>query len=307
MGAFTQMGVMLIICAVGFVGTKAMVLRREQVADITRLLINIGLPCMLLASVNDMENGVDIAQMGVAAVLSAVQFFLLMATAVICNVVMRTPKDQRMTYVFMSACTNVGFIGLPLISAIEGAQSVVFCGIFVALLGIFVYSIGFTLLAPPASGARRSIPWRSMLNPAAIASVISIALVLLHFEFPPVLHQALSLMGATTAPLAMLSVGIIIAGASLTGVVSEWRLYPAIVVRQLVVPGLSYAALRALGVDPLVSAVYTLMFGMPVGAMAPAFAQLVGHSPELPAKGMIISTVLAFATVPGLVLLMSAC
>ena len=205
----------------------------------------------------------------------------------------------------MAICTNTGFLGLPLISAVLGSASVVYCGIFIAVLGVFMYSFGFGVLTPCEPGAKHSIPWRSMLNPATIASLAAIVLVVAGFQFPPVICEALSTAGAMTAPLAMLMVGIIIAGTRFGDVVSEWRLYPFIVIRQLIVPALLYVLLHNLGVDPLVSGVFTLMFSMPVGSMAPAFATLLGADAELPAKGVVLSTVASFAIVPLLVVWMS--
>lgn len=302
--ALAQMAIMVVIAAVGYLATKMGVFKHEQVSDFTRLLINITLPCMLLASVNNME-GATPGIMGLAALLALFQFIALMACAFVCNVVLRTPKDERSIYIFMSICTNTGFIGLPVISAIYGTDSVLFSGIFIAVMSFFVYSVGFGALVPRKPGEKSAIPWKSMLNPAMIMSVVSIVLVAMGYTFPPVVEKGLSMVGGVTAPVAMLMVGIIVANASLGEVFKEWRLYPFILIRQLIVPALLFLLLNALGIDRLLCGVFVVMFAMPVGSMAPAFAQMMGRDPQLPAHGTVLSTLASFVIVPLLVVWMT--
>lgn len=102
----------------------------------------------------------------------------------------------------------------------------------------------------------------------------------------------------------MMIVGILIAGSSFKKTVGEWRLYPYIIIRQLVFPALIYLALQALGVDPLLSGVFTIVFAMPVGSMVPTFAIIMGCDTELPTKAIALSTIASFVCVPLLVLLM---
>lgn len=302
--ALGQMAIMLAITIVGFVATKVGVLRHEQTSDFTRLLLNITLPCMLLASVNSMQ-GATLSQIGIAALLALFQFAALMLCAVLCNLLFRTPHEERSIYIFMAICTNTGFIGLPVISSIYGTDSVLFCGIFIAVLAFFVYSVGFGALIPREPGEKAKIPWKAMVNPAMIASVVAIVLVLVDFQFPSLVEKGLSMVGNITAPVAMLMVGIVIADAQLGDVFKEWRLYPFIAIRQLIVPALLFLLLNVAGVDRLLAGVFVVMFAMPVGSMAPAFAQMMGRDPQLPARGTVLSTLASFIVVPLLVIWMT--
>lgn len=299
-GALAQMAIMVVIAAVGYIATKVGVFRHDQVSDFTRLIINITLPALLLASVNTME-GATLQTMGLAALLALFQFCALVLCALLCNALLRTPREERSIYIFMAICTNTGFIGLPVISAIYGNDSILFSGIFIAVMSFFVYSFGFGVLVPRKPGEKVSIPWKAMLNPAMVVSIVSIVLVAVRFTFPPVVAEGLSLVGNVTAPLAMLMVGIIVANASLKDVFKEWRLYPFIAIRQLIVPALLFLGLNALGIDHLLCGVFVVMFAMPVGSMTSGFAQMMGRDPRLPARGTVLSTLASFIVVPLLV------
>lgn len=302
--ALSQMIVMLIIAGIGFAGTKAKVFERNQVSDITRMLLSITLPCMLLASVNSVDS-VSVQHIVLASTLSVVSYLLSLACGFFCNVILRTPQSDRRMYLFMAVCTNTSFIGLPIISAVYGDQAVLLCSVFIMIQTFLNFSVGMGLITPVHEAKGRSIPWKSICNPATIACMVSIILVLLGYKFPPILYSALSMVGGITAPVAMLVVGIIVSGARIRDVIGEWRLYPVIAIRQLIVPALLFLVLQFFGVDPLLSGVLVIMFAMPVGSMAPALAQSVGQSPKLAAKGTILSTLAAFAVVPLLVLFMA--
>lgn len=75
-------------------------------------------------------------------------------------------------------------------------------------------SVGFGILAPELEDGKRKIPRKAMFNPAMISSVITIVLVITGFKWPAILSATLSSTGAVTSPVAMLIVGILIAGSS---------------------------------------------------------------------------------------------
>lgn len=64
-------------------------------------------------------------------------------------------------------------------------------------------------------------------------------------------------------------------------------------------------ALRALGINESLVVVFTIMFAMPIGALAPSFAEQFGHDSMLAAKGTVLSTAAAFAIIPLVVAVMA--
>lgn len=303
-GALSQMTVMVLIAALGFAAAKAKVVTQDMLPGLSRMMINVTLPCMVLASLSSMGEGGGL-QVAQAFVLAVLQFALLMGTAWLCNLALRTPKDERTLYLFMAVCTNTGFIGLPVLQAIYGDGSVIISSVFIMVLSAFIYSVGFGMLAKQSGRTSGGFPWKQVFNPAMLASVATIVLYLLDLRLPSLLNTALSMAGAITAPLAMIVVGVIVAGSSLKGTLGEWRLYPFILVRQLIAPALLFFALRGFGADPLVTGVFVVMFSMPVGSMASSFSESMGCDPRLPAKGTVLSTLASFAIIPLLVAMMT--
>ena len=100
-------------------------------------------------------------------------------------------------------------------------------------------------------------------------------------------------------------VGSLVADADIKSMVKEFRMYPFILIKQLIIPiGLLFG-LRALGVNEALVVVFVIMFAMPIGSMASAFAEEFGRDSMLAAKGTVLSTAASFAIVPVIVAAMA--
>lgn len=320
-GAISQMIILILIACMGFVCARVGYIDADTRGKLTKILVNITLPCMIVVSGNNLDASQVADLILLAFLLAIVQFALLLLCGWFCNVVLRTPPDQRALYLFMAICTNTAFIGLPIISSMFGGETTLFASIFVMVLAFFMYSAGFAILAgkktdasrgtgrngflSKAAGSIKDLPWKSICNPSMGSSLVAIALLLLGIKIPNVLASAMGTLGGITSPIAMMIVGSIIAEADFGSIVKEARLYPTIIIRQLVVPIALLFALRGLGINESLVVVFTIMFAMPIGALAPSFAEQFGHDSMLAAKGTVLSTAAAFAIIPLVVAVMA--
>ncbi len=301
-GAMMSMTQLVLVAVVGFVITKTGHLDHEFVRKLTRLLLDVTLPCTILAAVDGASEASTLV-IGQAFLLATAQVFLLLATGWACNVLLRTPEEERPIYLYMSLATNTGFIGMAVVTAIYGESSALLSSIFIMVIALFLYSVGFAILDPNSQGFHISL--ESMVNPSMIASVVAIVMVFAGIQLPQVVSGTLSRIGSMTSTIAMLIVGEIVANSSVKEVLGEWRLYPYIIIRQLVVPALLYFVLRQLIADELLLGVFTVMFAMPVGSMVAPFCEQFGRDATLGGKATVLSTLASFALIPLLVTLMT--
>ena len=319
-GAISQMIILILIACMGFVCAKVGYIDADTRGRLTKILVNVTLPCMIVVSGNNLDASQVADLILLAFLLAIAQFALLLLCGWLCNVLLRTPPDQRSLYLFMAICTNTAFIGLPIISSMFGGETTLFASIFVMVLAFFMYSAGFAILAGKKAGEGKEgrdnvilriagsitdLPWKSICNPSMGSCLIAIALLLLGIKIPHVLASAMGTLGGITSPIAMMIVGSIIAEANFSSIVKEARLYPTIIFRQLIVPIALLFALRALGINESLVVVFTIMFAMPIGALAPSFAEQFGHDSMLAAKGTVLSTAAAFAIIPLVVAVMA--
>ncbi|WP_251197271.1 AEC family transporter [Anaerotardibacter muris] len=328
LGGLMQMTELIIIAAVGFVAAKLNYLDKYTNQKMTKLLLNITLPCMIVASVHGLSAEDAGAIVVPAFLMAGAQFFLLLLTGALIAIVLRVPKKDRAIWQFMTVGTNTGFIGLPVIAAILGQESIIISSIYIMIIALFLYSVGFAILENNRERAKRqarieegkalpvdtesaqmrkrkvSVPWRSMVNPSMVACVIALVLFFTGLQVPDLLQDTMSLLGGITAPIAMLVIGVIMAGTNIRAVLTEVRLYPYIVVRQLVLPALFFWGFTAAGISPLLAGVFALMFAMPVGSMTPTFVEEFDGNATLAAEATVLTTLGAFAAIPLLVIFM---
>jgi len=303
--AINAMFVLFIITIVGFVATKCGVLDKTSQERLTKMVFNISLPATLLASVTDLDASSLASQVPLAVGLSVLQFFLLLGIGALSCLILRVPSEQRIPYLFMSICTNTGFIGLPVATSIYGSQAAILSAIFIAIIGFLMYLIGIPMIARGSDTSSTAPAWRQAINPPSIASLIALAIFFTGFQLPAPIASAASMIGSSTAPVAMMIIGIILANAPLRDVVSELRLYPFILIRQLIAPAIVYFVLRLFISDELMLGVFTVMLAMPTGSMASSFMAMFDWDTTLPAAGTILATVASFPIIPALLWVMS--
>lgn len=301
--AVFQMAILLIVTAVGYLAAKLGYLDMRVKDKITALLLNFTLPCMIIASAGNLDAATLGTQVPISLVLGALAFFLWVLVAFLFNVVFRVPKEQRPLYYFMSVCSNTSFIGIPVADALYGESAALLCSVFIMATSTLMYSVGIALLLGGGAANKKNV-LRAVVSPLTIAALLAIALVFSGLRLPLILQDSMELIGSITPPVAMMLVGVIIANEKISRVVKEWRLYPYIIIRQLVASAAACFLLSIFVKDPVLLGIFTVMFAMPVGSMAPMFCASYGKDSVLPAKGTILSTIASFVIVPLLVAFM---
>lgn len=308
-----QMAVLLIVTAIGYVAAKLGYLDMNVKDKITALLLNITLPCMILASAGNLDASSLGTQVPLSLLLGAVAFFLWVLVAFFFNVVFRVPKQQRSLYYFMSVCSNTSFIGIPVADALYGESAALLCSVFIMATSTLMYSVGIALLVGGDNGlfeqksfkSQVLVIVRAVISPLTVSALLAIALVFSGFKMPSLIQESMDLVGSITPPVAMMLVGVIIANEKVSNVLREWRLYPYILIRQLLASAGAYVVMSFFIDDPVLLGIFSVMFAMPIGSMAPMFCASYGKDAVLPAKGTILSTIASFVIVPCLVAFIS--
>lgn len=295
--AISSMLALLIVTVLGYIAARLGYLNNQVRPPLTKLLLNITLPCMIIDSVGDMDSDVGGSLIAWSFGLGAASFFVMLVGGLIAVAVLRPAKPERHIYVYMSVFTNIGFIGIAVVSSVFGGGAAFIGSIFCAVVNLFFYSIGIAILCADGAG-HPGIDWKQMVNMPMAASIVAVVLFFSGVPVPGAIEQALDLTGGVTAPVAMMLVGLSIANSNVREMVGDWRMYGFIVLRFLLLPIGAYALFRLANPDPLVLGVFVVELAMPVGSLAAALASAYGQDPKLPARGTILSTVTSFATIP---------
>lgn len=297
-----QMIQLFLIMALGYflnhMGLFDMQLNRK----LTTFLLNVTTPAMIISSVLSADKSAGISMIIYVLLISIVVFSLLPLVGYIVAKVLRVQKQEMGLYIFMTVFSNIGFMGFPVMKSIFGNEAVFYTAIFNMTFNLYVFSIG-KIMMNYGSGKKVNIHIKDMITPGVVSSFIALFLFILKIEIPVVLGNTLAMVGDTTTPLAMLLIGSTLATMPLKEVFLEWKLYPYTLLKQMIVPILSFFVLDFFIHDPLVLGVTFIVISMPVGNSAVLFSTEYGGDVKLAAKTVFITTLLSVITIPLMVYL----
>ena len=251
---------------------------------VTRLVTNIGTPCLIVATLTGLrlEAGAFWSMAG-AAVLSIFVFF------VIAFAVTRLTGDDFRTYGPPLGFANAGNLGLPLCLFAFGEPGLALAIAYFAVGAVGQFTVGQFIVA-----GRFSLR-TAILSPVIWAIGLALILNTLGWPMPKALGNAFELLGGFAIPLMLIAMGVSLAGLKVRGLGKS--LFYA-VVRILIGVAIGLAMGMALGLPDLARGVLLIQCAMPAAVFNYLWASYYERSPEAVAGVVFVSTLLAFAVLP---------
>ena len=254
---------------------------------VTRLVMNIGAPCLILSSFNNA--GINIGKM---AEVSAAALVILLVMLVLGGLLIRLMRLKVSTFLPSLLFPNIGNMGLPLCLFAFG-QTGLALGLTVFLV-IFTLQMSLGILLTAGRGDPREL----LKQPVLWATVIAVTLVATGESLPEWLDNTTSILGGATIPLMLITLGVSLAQLK----VAEWKhslLFSLI--RVLGGFGLAVLVADLFGLQGVDRGVLILQSSMPVAVFNYLLALRYQREPGEVAGMVVLSTLLAFALLPFIV------
>jgi predicted permease len=291
----SQMLQLFLMLGIGYVSARTGVTNQKFGTQLSSFILSITIPCLMIASVATLPgdaNKRDILLMFVIAIL----FYALMPFIAYCVARMLwVKKEEQKLYMYMTIWSNVGFMGFPVIAAIFGEGAIFYATIFNLIFNLSNFSLGIMLMAKEG---RKALSVRKFFSPGMVASVFAIILFAANMKLPDLLNNTLKTVGNTTTPMAMIVIGIALSAIPLKSVFTELRLYPYVLIKQILLPWLAWLILRNVIDSAYLLGIVIVIIAMPVGTSAVLFANKFENNVTLATKGVFITTLASVATIP---------
>ena len=299
----TQMTKLFIIIILGYIIFKIKLVDDNFIKKFTKLILNVTMPCMILASVIKVEERQPITDVLTGLITAAALFFIILPLlSLLLTYIMRVKKHQRGLYIFMGTYSNVAFMGMPVIEALCGSTGLFYTAIFNLMFNLSLFTLGVVMMnAGKENGAKLNI--KALLTPGVLLSVLALVVYLINLKLPFIITDTINMVGSITSPSAMLLIGCPLAKMDIKKVFSNIRIYPWTLIKQIAIPLLLWVPLATVIKNETLLIVAYILTAMPVANTAVLFATNYDSDVDSASRGVFITTLFALITVPLCVLI----
>lgn len=291
----------------GYLLVKTGILKQEQSGAISKLLMYVGMPFLILSStIGKLDLGKDFLFLLLAVILLGVVY--IFACFVLSKPLTAMEKDKKTQGMmrFCSIFANNGFLGIPLAMAVFGADSPVMTVLIILniVTNVLLYTLGVYLVSGDKSKMNLK---NAILNPVLIAFVIGIVLNLIKITdyIPEVTSYSNHFQGLVT-PLSMTILGMKMGELKMRSLFTSSKIYYVSLLRLVLFPATIVALLFALRpllpslVDEAMILGFFVAFAMPTAGLASTFADTFDGDTENAVAMTLGTTILSILSIPAL-------
>lgn len=300
--------VILLMTATGYLLGRIGYIRAEHKAMITKLAVNVALPCMCLSSLTRNFTRASLVEAGTLLLVSAlVQLVGVLISTAIARL-LRLPHNRRGVFVAMGAFSNSTFIGLPMCVELFGDAAVpyVMCYYLVNTTLFQLLGAGFIESSGRPKGEKTGFFKRLsslLVRPPMLAILVALTLIWFELPLPRVLQSYTQYIGDMVSPLGLLYTGYIIYEHGLSNLRLEKGFPALLALRFIAAPALCLLFCALLGVEGLARGVFTVEAAMPTMTQTVVLSTMLGADENYAAQGAAISAIACFGVVPILMLI----
>lgn len=253
---------------------------------VSRLVLNIGAPALILSTLSQVAIDPSLfADIAIACVLVSLTMALLGF------VIPRLLGDDVRTYLPSFVFPNVGNMGLPVCMFAFGEQGLALALIFFMVLSVAHFPVGILMAGGRDAGGLMGI----IKMPILYAIALAVLLMMSGAVLPGFLNNAVSLIGAMTIPLMLITLGVSLYSLKVSGW-GKALLYSLI----RILGGLSAGLLVVwwLDIEGVARSVVLIQSSMPVAVFNYLFAVRFDRQPDAVAGLVVVSTLLSFVSLP---------
>ncbi|MDD6572048.1 MAG: AEC family transporter [Thermoflexaceae bacterium] len=301
----TVMMKLFMIMALGFLLNKVGIIDKHTNTKLSGLISKITSPLLIISSV--LSSSPD-NRMGILKVLAAgfSMYIVLILFAKLVCILLRFPKKDRPLYECMLVFSNNSFMGFPVLQSLLGDEAIFYSAMIHFSFNILIFSYGINNIAKCGKGDKEAAKFeiKNLINPGFILTMVALVIYLSGFRSDGIIYDTVYMVGNVTSPLSMIVLGASLAMYPVKESISDWRSYVFSVVRLFVIPLITFAACRIIGINEYYTTIVTVTNAMPVASLVLMLGNQAEIDTSVIIRNIFVTTVLATLTVPILVTLL---
>ena len=291
------------LVVVGFIAGKLGYLGGDFDRQLSRLVINITCPALILSSA--MTGTLpDRKYILPLLLISTITYVLLTGVGFLLPRYLTKDKSVQGPIGFALIFGNVGFMGYPVVASIFGHEAVFYAAVLNVVNTFAVFTIG-TMLITGASSDRERFEKKVLYSTPMLAAYLTMAIVALRIDnIPTAISQPLTMLGNITVPAALLIIGSSMSQLSLRTMLGNQTVYATTLLRLAILPIGIHFLMKLMGFAPLVVNINTLVIAMPVATYGTILCLKYGKDTTMITEVTFVTTLASVITIPILVTLL---
>jgi predicted permease len=291
------------LVVVGYVAGKLGYLGGEFDRQLSRLVINITCPALILSSA--MTGTLPDRRFILPLLLiSVITYALLTGVAILLPRYLTEKKTDEGSIGFALMFGNVGFMGYPVVASIFGHEAVFYAAVLNVVNTFAVFTIGTVLITGKSDVEGKHFQKKVLYSTPMLAAYLTMAIVALEIgNIPEAISQPLTMLGDITVPAALLIIGSSMSNLPLRSLLGNSTVYVTTLFRLVLLPIGIHFLMNALGFSPLVVNINTLVIAMPVATYGTILCLRHEKDTTLMTEVTFITTLFSMLTIPALTLL----
>lgn len=290
------------IVIVGYVAGKLGYLGGDFDRQLSRLVINITCPALILSSA--MTGTLpDRRYILPLLLISVITYIFLTGVAFLLPRYLTKNKEDEGSIGFALMFGNVGFMGYPVVASIFGHEAVFYAAVLNVVNTFAVFTIGTILITGKSEVEGERFQKKVLYSTPMLAAYLTMAIVALEIDnIPDAISQPLTMLGNITVPAALLIIGSSMSNLPLRSLLGNSSVYGTTLFRLAILPLSIHFLMIVLGFSPMVININTVVIAMPVATYGTILCLKYNKDTTLMTEVTFITTLLSMATIPLIVL-----
>lgn len=298
--AVTQIGIFIILIVIGILTIKFKILDPYSMEAISKLVIQAALPSYIFINAIISTTKESILDSLIVIPFSVLLYIVLVIVSKIIEGRFHLQANRKKVFRASLVFGNVGFMGIPLITALYPDTGLLYVSIFTIVDQIVFWTYG-VLLTHPVSGKKSSVSLshlKNLLSPPLLAILLALVFIMANIPVPGVISSALTAMGNTSMPLALIYIGGVLCACDIRPILKCGELYAGILIKMILLPVLFYAVLSAAGIAGDMAGTLAFLAALPGIEMVPMLAKTSGSDGDYAVCAVMMTTIACFLTLP---------
>lgn len=295
------MGVLFLLLAVGFVSRKVGLLNDSASKHLSKLIICLGQPALIIAALNRAEWSEEKLWLALwcTVIGFAMHTFLALVAFLICRGMKKQP-DHAKIFEYGLVFANCGFLGFPVLDSVFGAGMGSFMGAFYTIsFHLFIWTWGIVILGRGRKDIRLT-PKKIFLNYGTIPCFFGAALYLLKpvFSIPVFIGTTLDYLGGLCTPISLLIIGGLIATVPFKKLFGTPSLYLHSAISLLILPVVVCLLAKLLFLPDRYILFCTIMAGLPAASSVAMLSEIYDIDPAYASQTVGMTSLFTVGTLP---------